>query len=201
MLQAKNYNNGSDRVFSLFLTITPPKQPESSPVAPKADKGKEIVTKDAKSPKKLLYYLINDEIQARLDKEEKIKKAVEEAKLLAMTKSKLIKVIHEEASKAGIDPKVLESTKGGQDFQNIQDVEMKVLNREHSQNVKKVIEVKKKRIDNYMRTISGKDCTLRHTPLPEHPNSESLMPLLDWLMMDELEWRRLSEGVNSSFEL
>ncbi|GKF83124.1 hypothetical protein Tco_0244780, partial [Tanacetum coccineum] len=29
-----------------------------------------------------------------------IKKAVEEAKLLAMTKSKLIKVIHEEASKA-----------------------------------------------------------------------------------------------------
>ncbi|GJU10321.1 hypothetical protein Tco_1132717 [Tanacetum coccineum] len=136
MLRAKNYNNGSDRVFSRFLTITPPEQPESSPVTPKADKGKEIVTKDAESPKKL-----------------KIKKASEEAKLLAMTKSKLIKVIHEEASKDGIDPKVLESAKGGQDFQNIQDAEMKVLNREHSQNVKKVIEVKKKRIDNYMWTM------------------------------------------------
>ncbi|GKG42770.1 hypothetical protein Tco_0477068, partial [Tanacetum coccineum] len=55
--------------------------------------------------------------KTHLDKEEKIKKAAEEAKLLAMTKSKLIKVIHEEASKAGIDPKVLESAKGGQDFQ------------------------------------------------------------------------------------
>ncbi|GJU69546.1 putative reverse transcriptase domain-containing protein [Tanacetum coccineum] len=100
-----------------------------------------------------VYYLINNETQARLDKEEKIKKAVEEEKLLAMTKSKLIKVIHEEASKSGVDPKVLKSAKGGQDFQNIQDAEMKVLNREHSQNVKKVIEVKKKRIDNYMWTM------------------------------------------------
>ncbi|GKD82703.1 hypothetical protein Tco_1349542 [Tanacetum coccineum] len=153
MPRAKNYNNGSDRVFSRFLTITLLEQPESSPVAPKVDKGKEIVTKDVESPKKLLYYLINNETQARLDKEEKIKKAVEEEKLLAMTKSKLIKVIHEEASKSGVDPKVLKSAKGGQDFQNIQDAEMKVLNREHSQKVKKAMGVKKKRIDNYMWTM------------------------------------------------
>ncbi|GJS44388.1 hypothetical protein Tco_0569431 [Tanacetum coccineum] len=93
---------------------------------------------------------------AHLDKEEKIKKVVEEAKLLAMTKSKLIKVIHEEASKAGIDPKVLESAKGGQDFQNIQDAEIKVMNKEHSQKVKKAMGVKKKRIDNYMWTTSSR---------------------------------------------
>ncbi|GJZ42337.1 hypothetical protein Tco_0589223 [Tanacetum coccineum] len=37
-----------------------------------------------------IYQLTNNEIQAHLDKEEKIKKAVEEAKLLAMTKSELI---------------------------------------------------------------------------------------------------------------
>ncbi|GJW54401.1 hypothetical protein Tco_0098486 [Tanacetum coccineum] len=37
-----------------------------------------------------IYQLTNNEIQAHLDKEEKIKKAAEEAKLLAMTKSELI---------------------------------------------------------------------------------------------------------------
>ncbi|GKB15419.1 hypothetical protein Tco_0849342, partial [Tanacetum coccineum] len=51
--------------------------------------------------------LTNDEIQTHLDKEENIKKAAEEAKLLAMSKPKLIKVVHEEASNVEIDPKVL----------------------------------------------------------------------------------------------
>ncbi|GJZ70794.1 hypothetical protein Tco_0634645 [Tanacetum coccineum] len=76
--------------------------------------------------------LTNDEIQAHLDKEEKIKKVVEEAKLLTMSKPELIKVVHEEASNVEIDPKVLASAKGGQEFKKIQDVELKVLNREHS---------------------------------------------------------------------
>nr|GEV77697.1 hypothetical protein [Tanacetum cinerariifolium] len=58
-----------------------------------------------------IYQLTNDEIQAHLDKEENIKKAVEEAKRLEMTKSELIKVVHEKASKAGIDPKILERRK------------------------------------------------------------------------------------------
>nr|GEU35540.1 hypothetical protein [Tanacetum cinerariifolium] len=59
-----------------------------------------------------MYRLTNDEIQEHLDKEEKIKKAAEEAKLLAIRKSELIMVVHEEASKAGIDPKILKSAKG-----------------------------------------------------------------------------------------
>nr|GEW26065.1 hypothetical protein [Tanacetum cinerariifolium] len=80
-----------------------------------------------------LYHLTNDEIQEHLDKEEKMKKAVEEGKLLAMSKPELIKVVHEEASKARIDLKILINAKGGHEFKKIQDAEMKVLNREHSQ--------------------------------------------------------------------
>ncbi|GKA27760.1 hypothetical protein Tco_0713928 [Tanacetum coccineum] len=67
--------------------------------------------------------LTNDEIQTHLDKEEKIKKAAEEAKLLAMIKPELIKVVHEEASNVEIDPKVLASAKGGQEFKKIQDLD------------------------------------------------------------------------------
>ncbi|GJX94704.1 hypothetical protein Tco_0349290 [Tanacetum coccineum] len=54
-----------------------------------------------------------------------IKKAVKEAKLLEMSKLELIKVVHEEAEKAGIDPKILASAKGGKEFKNNQDAEIK----------------------------------------------------------------------------
>ncbi|GKE45144.1 hypothetical protein Tco_1472428 [Tanacetum coccineum] len=54
-----------------------------------------------------------------LDKEEKMKKVTEEAKLLAMSKPKLIKVVHEKVLKGGIDPKILEIVKGGQQFKKI----------------------------------------------------------------------------------
>ncbi|GJW45208.1 hypothetical protein Tco_0074007 [Tanacetum coccineum] len=119
-------------------------QPKSPPVAPKADKWKGIATDRTEEPTKKLvpaskevrqdpyeptrvpyeihgkiYQLTNDEIQAHLDKEEMIKKAVREARLLAMSKPELIKVVHEEASNVGINPKVLASAKGGQEFKLI----------------------------------------------------------------------------------
>ncbi|GKB69121.1 hypothetical protein Tco_0930533 [Tanacetum coccineum] len=139
-------------------------------VAPKADKGKEIVIKDVESPKKLVK--ASRKVHPDSDEPVRIKKAAEEAKLLAMTKSKLIKVIHEEASKAGIDPKVLESAKGSQDFQNIQDAEMKVLNREHSQKVKKAMGVKKNRIDDYMWTTSSRLKPEIIIDIKIHPNTK-----------------------------
>ncbi|GJU11735.1 hypothetical protein Tco_1134131 [Tanacetum coccineum] len=116
------------------------------PQPTRTDEGKGIATDDTKEPTRKLmpasrkvhqdpdepirvpyeihgktYQLINDEIQAHLDKEEKIKKAVEEAKLLPMSKPDLIKVVHKEASNVRIDPKVLLSLKGGQEFKEIQD--------------------------------------------------------------------------------
>ncbi|GJZ73895.1 hypothetical protein Tco_0638041 [Tanacetum coccineum] len=71
-----------------------------------------------------------------------------------MTKSELIKVVHEEALKASIDPKILESAKGGQEFKIIQDAKLKILNREHSQKVKRQMELRKKRLEQYMWTTS-----------------------------------------------
>ncbi|GKB82429.1 hypothetical protein Tco_0949324 [Tanacetum coccineum] len=88
-----------------------------------------------------IYQLKNDEIQAHLDKKEEIKKKAEEARLLEMTKSELIKVVHEEAEKARIDPKIILSAKGGEQFKKIQDAEHQILNQEY---LNKEEDIKKK---------------------------------------------------------
>ncbi|GKD47704.1 hypothetical protein Tco_1276680 [Tanacetum coccineum] len=49
------------------------------------------------------------EMLAHLGKEENMEQAAREARL---SKPKLIKVVHEEATKAGVDPKALSSKKG-----------------------------------------------------------------------------------------
>ncbi|GJW89918.1 hypothetical protein Tco_0167471 [Tanacetum coccineum] len=92
--------------------------PESSQAVPRINKGKRIATKSYKDPSKKLvpastivrpnpdeeikvpymingkmYYLIDKEMQAHLDKEEKLRKAVQEAKLLAISKPEVIKVV------------------------------------------------------------------------------------------------------------
>ncbi|GKG44619.1 hypothetical protein Tco_0486057, partial [Tanacetum coccineum] len=46
--------------------------------------------------------------------EEQIKKAEEEARLLAMTKPEVIKVVQEEDEKIGIDPKAIKGAKAGE---------------------------------------------------------------------------------------
>nr|GEW59761.1 hypothetical protein [Tanacetum cinerariifolium] len=61
-----------------------------------------------------MYYLTDRKIQAYLDKEEKMKKPAKEAKLLAMSKPKVIKVVQEEAKKLGINPKEAIFTKAGE---------------------------------------------------------------------------------------
>ncbi|GJX52162.1 hypothetical protein Tco_0280531 [Tanacetum coccineum] len=111
-------------------------QPKSPQATLKPDRGKGKVTDADESPPKL----------AHLDKEEKLEKAVREARL---RKPELINVVHEEATKVGVDPKALSSVKGGQEFIKIQDVKFKVLNREHSEKIKKSRELRKKRIEQY----------------------------------------------------
>ncbi|GKG13241.1 hypothetical protein Tco_0350201, partial [Tanacetum coccineum] len=58
-----------------------------------------------------IHYLTNDEINAHLENEDKIKKAAEEAKMFEMTKTGVIKVVQEEAEKIGLDPKTIVSEK------------------------------------------------------------------------------------------
>ncbi|GKB37790.1 hypothetical protein Tco_0882732, partial [Tanacetum coccineum] len=148
-------------------------------VKPIPDMGNDIATDTDESPPKLvkalikvhldpdtpslipfeinskLYHLINEEIHAYYEMEGRKEKAAQEAKLLEMNKSKLIKVVHKEATKAGVDPKVLSSAKGGQEFVKIQDAEMKVLKRERLEKITRAKEPRKKRIDQHKWTTSS----------------------------------------------
>ncbi|GJW57578.1 hypothetical protein Tco_0104309 [Tanacetum coccineum] len=74
--------------------------PESSQAVLKSDKGKGIATKYLK-----VYHLTAKQLQEQIDKEELIKKAEEEARLLAISKPEVIKVVQEEAKKIGTGPK------------------------------------------------------------------------------------------------
>ncbi|GJW25408.1 hypothetical protein Tco_0039219 [Tanacetum coccineum] len=120
--------------------------------------GKGIATSDEEFPQKLvpastiIFNLTNDEIQEYLNKEEEIKKKAEEAKLLAMTKSEIIKVVHEEAKKAKIDPKLVLSAKGGEQFKKIYDAEHQVHKRQHTKKTKKAMKLRKKRLEQYIVT-------------------------------------------------
>ncbi|GJZ16115.1 hypothetical protein Tco_0551792 [Tanacetum coccineum] len=77
--------------------------PKSSQATPRIDKGKGIATELDEDP---LKRLVPASTIIRPDpdepKEEKMKKAAEEAKLLAMSRLEVIKVVHEEAKKLGI---------------------------------------------------------------------------------------------------
>nr|GEV56832.1 hypothetical protein [Tanacetum cinerariifolium] len=72
---------------SPVIDITLPEQPESLPTAPRADKGKIKFTNEVKK----MYQLTKDEIQAHLDKEEKLEQAAKEARI---SKPELIKVFN-----------------------------------------------------------------------------------------------------------
>nr|GEW29888.1 retrovirus-related Pol polyprotein from transposon TNT 1-94 [Tanacetum cinerariifolium] len=149
----------------------------SSQAGLRIDKGKGIVTESEKDPsKKLVHasnivypnpdepvkvefmingkmvYLTKQEIQEYRDKEYKMKKATKEAKLLAMSKPEVIKVVWEEAKKLGINPKEAIFTKAGEQFKKAQDAEHEVLKREHSKKVKRLTKLNKRRAKEYMIT-------------------------------------------------
>ncbi|GJS11359.1 hypothetical protein Tco_0368155 [Tanacetum coccineum] len=121
------------QVTGPVIDITPPEvQPTGSIISIPRCETSQVTHQFPFEIHEKLYHLTNDETQEHLNKEEMIKKAAKEAKLLEMSKLELIKVVHEEAEKAGIDPKILASAKGGKEFKNNQDAEIKVHQREHS---------------------------------------------------------------------
>ncbi|GKC13589.1 hypothetical protein Tco_1010371 [Tanacetum coccineum] len=110
--------------------------PKSSHSTPRINKGKGIATESDEDPSKRLVpastiihpdpdepvrvefmingktiYLTEQEIQEYWDKEEKMKKAAEEAKLIAMSRPEVIKVVQEEAKKIGLDLRKIASAK------------------------------------------------------------------------------------------
>nr|GEW17367.1 hypothetical protein [Tanacetum cinerariifolium] len=90
------------------------------------------------------------------DKEEKIKKDEEEARLNALSKTGVIKVVREEAKKPGIHPKEAISTKASELFKKAQDAKHEVLKRQHTEKVRKSRELKKHKYDSYMWTVNSR---------------------------------------------
>ncbi|GKA67743.1 hypothetical protein Tco_0767660 [Tanacetum coccineum] len=104
----------------------------------------------------VMYQLTNKQIQAHMEKEEQMQKAAQEAKLIALSKPELIKVVKEVASEARVDPKALCSSKDGKEFLKKHDVEYNVLQREHLAKLKKLRELKKKRFNQYVWTTQNR---------------------------------------------
>ncbi|GJW06763.1 hypothetical protein Tco_1569186 [Tanacetum coccineum] len=129
-----------------ITTIISISQPDSSQALKRTDKGKKIATNDVES---LMYHLTNDEINEHLEKEDKIKKVAAEAKRLEMTKTEVIKIVQEEAEKIGIDPKKIISAKAGEKFKKAKDAEMHVHKRQHTEKTKRLMELNKKRAEQY----------------------------------------------------
>ncbi|GJZ04707.1 hypothetical protein Tco_0537982 [Tanacetum coccineum] len=65
--------------------------------------------------------------------------------MFEMTKTKVIKVVQEEAKNITLDPKTIISAKAGEKFKKAQDAEHQVLKREHSQKAKRAMKLRKKR--------------------------------------------------------
>nr|GEW22790.1 hypothetical protein [Tanacetum cinerariifolium] len=121
-------------------------------------KGKGIATDDlAEDQRKLVKASSTVRLNPdKPDKEEEINKSDEEARLNAIIKTKVIKVVFEEAKKLGIHPKEAITSKAGELFKKAQDAEHAVLKRQHTEKVKKSLKLRKHKYDSYMWTVSSR---------------------------------------------
>ncbi|GJU29659.1 hypothetical protein Tco_1173248 [Tanacetum coccineum] len=122
-----------------------------------------------------LCYLTTKQLEVHIDKEERIKKAKEEAMLFKISKPEMIKVVQEEAKKLGIHPKKVITTKAGEIFMKAQDAEHEVLKRQHTEKVRKSLELRKHQYDNYMWTISSRLKPEPITDIKIHPKTKPVV--------------------------
>ncbi|GJV85709.1 retrovirus-related pol polyprotein from transposon TNT 1-94, partial [Tanacetum coccineum] len=164
----------------------PPSHTEGETGEPKMDSSKKlvpastIVRSDPDEEVKVHYminrkmcYLANKEMQAYLDREEKLKKAVEEERLLAISKPEVIKVVLEEAEKIILYPKKITSAKAGEKFKKAQDAEHQVLKREHTEKTFCLWCIWYERIRKIPEELGIKSALLDPVPAPEQASSKS----------------------------
>nr|GEV78512.1 ribonuclease H-like domain, reverse transcriptase, RNA-dependent DNA polymerase [Tanacetum cinerariifolium] len=121
------------------------------------------------------YYLTEQEIQEYYDKEKKIKKPKEEARLNAISKTEVIKVVREEAKKIDIHLKEEISSKAVELFKKAQDSKHEVLKRQHTEKVRKYLELKKHKYDSYMWTVSSRLKLKPITDIKIHPKTKPMV--------------------------
>ncbi|GJR20261.1 hypothetical protein Tco_0968788 [Tanacetum coccineum] len=148
------------RLIDLIILVQVPQPKNPSHTTPKPNRGKDIARDTNESPRKL--------VPASEEK------ATQEAKLLALSKPELIKVVHEVAKEAGVDLKALQSSKGGQEFIKKQDAKLNVLKRECLEKLTKAKKLRKKRIDQYKWIISSRLKFEKITDIHIHPNTKPI---------------------------
>nr|GEV79309.1 hypothetical protein [Tanacetum cinerariifolium] len=109
------------------------------------------------------------------NKEEEIKKDEEEAKLNPISKTKVIKVVREEAKKLSIRPKEEIITKAGELFKKAQESKHEVLKRPHTKKVRKSLELRKHKYDSYMWTVSSRLKPEPITDIKIHPKTKPVV--------------------------
>nr|GEY60854.1 copia protein [Tanacetum cinerariifolium] len=117
--------------------------------------GKRIATDDQVEDQRKLFKA-SSIVRPNPNKPEKIKKAKEEARLNAISKTELIKVVHEEAKKIGIHLKEAISSKADELFKKAQDTEHEVLKRQRTKKVRKSLGLRKHKYDSYLWTVSSR---------------------------------------------
>ncbi|GJT01787.1 hypothetical protein Tco_0822956 [Tanacetum coccineum] len=143
------------------------------PIIPQRE-GKGIATDEhAEDQRKLVK--ASSIIEVHLDKEEQIKKAKEESRLLVINKPEVIKVVREEAKKLGIHPKEAITAKAGEKFKKAQDAKHEVLKKKPTEKVRKSLELKKHKYDNYMWTISSRLKLEKITEIKMHPKTKPVV--------------------------
>ncbi|GKA70163.1 hypothetical protein Tco_0776227 [Tanacetum coccineum] len=104
-----------------------------------------------------------------------MKKAIEEAKILAMSRPEVIKLVQEEAKKIGLYLRKIASAKACKKFKKAQDVEHEVLKREHSKKIKRLTELNRRRAEEYMWTITNIIKPKPITDIRIHPNTKPIV--------------------------
>nr|GEV27864.1 hypothetical protein [Tanacetum cinerariifolium] len=122
-----------------------------------------------------IVYLTKQEIQEYWDKKEESKKVEEEARLNAISKIEVIKVVRKEAKKLGIHPKEAITTKAGELFKKAQEAEHEVLKRQHTKKVRKSLELRKHKHDSYIWTIISRLKPEPITNIKIHPKTKSVV--------------------------
>ncbi|GJT00653.1 hypothetical protein Tco_0821822 [Tanacetum coccineum] len=134
------------------------------------NKGKGITTESDENPS---MKLVKASSIVRPDPDEP--KDEEEARLVALTKPEVIKVVQEEAEKIGLDPKKITSAKAGAKFKKAQDAKHEVLKRQHTKKVKKSLKLRKHKYDSYIWTVSSRLKLEPITDIKIHPKTKPVV--------------------------
>ncbi|GJS84987.1 hypothetical protein Tco_0751528 [Tanacetum coccineum] len=120
--------------------------------------------------------------------------------VLAISKSKVIKVVQEEAEKIGLDLKKIASAKAGEKFKKAQEAEHLVLKREHTEKVKKSLELRKHKIRKIPEELGIKSA-LPAPALEQASSKSSRKEEKHWELEPEVKNSRLTAKFEPSLKM